>query len=134
MRRLIDNLKAEHVSLVVDVRLNAVSRRPGWSKRALSAELEAVGIAYRHDPALGNPPKNRALFRREDPEEGRRRMLELLSNASQAAIQRLVDDVRTRRVAVLCVERVSLHCHRRVITDVTRALDPDIDVIEIRDD
>lgn len=131
VRGLVDMLKADRVSLVVDVRLNAVSRRPGWSKRALSTELEAAGIAYRHEPTLGNPPENRDAFRRGDSQAGSRRMRELLTDGSHSAIEHLVEDARSRPVAVLCVERASLHCHRRVITDIARELDPDIDVIDV---
>ena len=41
---LIEFLMSKGVSMLVDVRLNAVSRKPGWSKFSLLAALEQAGI------------------------------------------------------------------------------------------
>lgn len=128
---LVERLGNARVELLVDVRLNAVSRRPGWSKRALGAALEGAGIAYRHDPALGNPPDNRDSFRRGDGSAGRARMRHLLDSGSSPALRRLVDEARERRVAVLCVERGADRCHRQVITDMAQEIDPTLDVVAI---
>jgi uncharacterized protein (DUF488 family) len=131
VRDLIDHLISLGVSLLVDVRLNPVSRKPGWSKRSLVSELASAGIEYRHEATLGNPPENRALFHKEDGEEGRRRMRTILENNSQTALQRLVDEAGRRHVAVLCVERAAQSCHRQVITDMAEELDPTIEVLQI---
>jgi uncharacterized protein (DUF488 family) len=128
---LIDRLVAAGVVLVVDVRLNAMSRRPGWSKKSLQAQLAAAGIGYRHEAALGNPQDNRDSFREGDGEEGRRRLRELLANGSRPALERLVEDAHDRRVAVLCVERGANRCHRQVVTDMANELDPTIEVRHI---
>jgi uncharacterized protein (DUF488 family) len=128
---LIEALAASRVTLVIDVRLNPISRKPGWSKKSLEAALAKMGIDYKHEKALGNPPENRDSFRRGDGEEGRRRMREMLSNGSSEALQRLVDQASDHRVAVLCVERGALQCHRQVITDMARELDPNIEVHQV---
>lgn len=131
VQSLIDRLTSSGVTLVVDVRLNPISRKPGWSKKALQAALEAASIEYRHEEALGNPPDNRDSFRRGDSNEGRRRMREILSNGSESALQRLVDHAVGQRIAVLCVERGAIQCHRQVITDMAREVDPTIEVLQI---
>jgi uncharacterized protein (DUF488 family) len=128
---LVDCLTSSKISLVVDVRLNPLSRKPGFSKTTLRAELEEVGIAYRHEADLGNPRDNRDSFRRGDGEEGRRRMRELLGNGSGPALRRLIEDVRGGRVAVLCVERDRSRCHRQVITEMVEEIDPTIEVLQI---
>lgn len=128
---LIDHLTWAGVTLLVDVRMNPVSRKPGWSKRSLQAALEAAGIEYRHERVLGNPPDNRDSFRRGDGEEGRRRMREILSNGSGPALERLVNEAAERYVAVLCVERGARRCHRQVITDMAQEIDPDLEVRHI---
>ncbi|HEX3564004.1 MAG TPA: DUF488 domain-containing protein [Acidimicrobiales bacterium] len=130
LQGLVDHLTAAKVSLVVDVRLNPVSRKRGFSKKSLTTELDRMGIAYRHEPTLGNPQENRESFRRGDGEEGRHRMRAVL-NGSGAALQRLVEDARDKRVAVLCVERDRHRCHRQVITDVVQEMDPAIEVLQI---
>lgn len=129
--KLIRHLATSKVTLVVDVRLNAISRKPGFSRKALSAALDEVGIAYRHEPDLGNPPENRDSFRRGDVERGRRRMLNRLDNGSSSALMRLIEDARRSRIAVLCVEREVIRCHRHVITERVTEVDPSIEVLEI---
>ena len=81
--------------------------------------------------ALGNPQDNRDSFRRGDGEEGRQRMREILDNGSGDALRRLVDDARGARIAALCVERDRLRCHRDVITEMVKEIDPTIDVLQI---
>jgi conjugative relaxase-like TrwC/TraI family protein len=128
---LVELLAWSKVSLVVDVRLTPASRRPGFSKKSLSAELEDASIAYRHEADLGNPKENRDSFRRGDGEEGRRRMRELLDNGPGPALRRLVEDARGKRVAVLCVERDRSRCHRQVITEMVQEIEPTIEVLSI---
>jgi uncharacterized protein (DUF488 family) len=129
VRSLVERLAQASVTLVVDVRLNPISRKPGFSKKSLGAELEAAGISYRHEASLGNPPENRNSFRSGGGEEGRRRMREILTNGSDSALRRLLQDATGNRVAVLCVERGPQHCHRQVITDMAQEIDPTIDIL-----
>ncbi|WP_022894774.1 DUF488 domain-containing protein [Agromyces subbeticus] len=43
------------VTALVDVRLNALSRKHGFSKKSLAEGLAGYGITYLHRPQLGNP-------------------------------------------------------------------------------
>jgi uncharacterized protein (DUF488 family) len=131
VKGFIDRLAASKVSLVVDVRLNPLSRKRGFSKKSLSAELQNAGIDYRHEADLGNPPENRDSFRRGDGEEGRLHMRARLNNGSGPALQRLIEDARRSRVAVVCVERDRHKCHREVITEMVREIDPSIEIMQI---
>lgn len=56
----VDILKNADVSVVVDVRETAWSRKPGFSKKALAAGLRNAGIQYQHLPQAGNPKYLRA--------------------------------------------------------------------------
>lgn len=131
VRSLVETLKGARVTLLIDVRLNASSRRPGWSKKSLQASLEAAGIAYRHEKALGNPPDNRDSFRTGDGEAGRQCMREILSNGAGSALRQIVEDAKGHRIAVLCVERAERQCHRQVVTDMAQEIDPSIEVVPI---
>lgn len=62
---LVDALADAGVSVLVDVRENAISRKRGLSKRALAEKLQARGITYVHEPTLGNPRDNRDGFREQ---------------------------------------------------------------------
>jgi len=112
----VDVLREHCIELLVDVRLNAISRRPGFSKRALSAALSAASIDYLHEPSLGNPPDNRPDFR-AGLSLARRRYLRRMQVDGREALQRLANEVMERRTALLCVERDEVSCHRTCIAD-----------------
>lgn len=131
MTSLLERLKANKVSTLVDVRLTPASRRPGFSRKTLSAALQAAGIDYVHEPELGNPVENRDSFREGNGVGGRRRMRELLDNGSRSALLRLIERAADDRVAVLCVERDWNRCHREVVTDMAKELAPDLDVVHM---
>src|SRR6266568_5826885 len=128
---LVERLAQSKVEVLFDVRLNAVSRRQGFSKRALSAGLEQAGIRYVHEPLLGNPPENRDSFRQGDGTEGRAAMRRRLQNGSRDALDALISEATSAPVAVMCVERDRNSCHRQVITDLVEELHPEIEVLHL---
>lgn len=128
---LVDRLCGAGVSTLVDVRLNPVSRKPGFSRKSLSAALSDAGIVYVHEKDLGNPADNRDSFRTGDGEHGRRRMRSILSNGAREALDRVVELASQDRIAVLCVERDSQRCHRHVVTDMAVERNPDIEVLQV---
>ncbi len=128
---LVDRLAGARVSVLVDVRLNPISRKPGFSRRRLSEALEAAGISYIHEKELGNPPDNRDSFRAGDGEAGRSRMRSILDNGAGDALDRVVELASSQRIAVLCVERDAHRCHRDVITEMAVERNPAIDVLKI---
>jgi hypothetical protein len=54
-----------------------------------------------------------------------------LSNGSRSALEELVERAADKRIAVLCVERSEAACHRSVILEQARELDPTLDVIAV---
>jgi uncharacterized protein (DUF488 family) len=107
-----------HVEVVVDVRLNAVSRRPGFSKRRLAEALSEAGVGYVHEPELGNPPENRASFRSGTDDAGRQRLRRRLATADAGqALQRVADRAREQTIAVMCVEHDHHRCHRALVVE-----------------
>lgn len=128
---LVRRLTDAEISCLVDVRLNAASRRPGFSKKSLTARLGEAGITYVHERELGNPPENRDSFRTGDGIEGRRRMRQIIEDQARPALNRVADLARRERIAVLCVERDRHRCHRDVVTEMVQELDPAIEVLHI---
>lgn len=110
-----------NVSTLVDVRLNAISRKPGFSKTALSLGLEANGIAYLHLPALGNPKENRDGYGESHglvADHARQVFRERLgADAARIAMDSLVEAAQRERVAVLCFEANECHCHRQQVIE-----------------
>ena len=99
--QLVARLQAEGVEVLVDVRMTPLSRKPGFSKRALSEALSAAGIRYVHDRRLGNPKDNRAAYADASSDAGataRARYREMITSGDGAeavaeAIQRRFDDL-----------------------------------------
>ena len=109
-------LTAAGVEVVADVRAIAASRRPGFSKTALAANLASAGIEYRHFRALGTPADGRAAAR-----AGNQMALERiyagqleLPEAIVAGAQ-LAELAHERRTAMLCYERDPAGCHRTLL-------------------
>lgn len=112
-------LRREGVDLLVDVRAAARSRRPGFAKTRLAANLEEAGIEYLHLRGLGTPPDGRAAARAGDHAEMRRVFREhLRTPEAQTDLEALSDIVRAgRRICLLCLEARPEHCHRSLVAD-----------------
>jgi uncharacterized protein (DUF488 family) len=106
-------------TLLCDVRRNAFSHKPGFSKKALAAACAGAGIRYEHVPALGiasadrkgveTPADVAALFARY-----RREMLP----QHDAEIAQIADWIRGgERVALTCFERDPQQCHRHIVAE-----------------
>jgi uncharacterized protein (DUF488 family) len=107
------------VELLVDVRIRAQSRKPGFSKSTLAAGLATVDIEYLHLRELGTPLDIRDEFRSGDIATARERYREYLRSDpdAQQQLAQLADLAGTRRVAMLCFEHDWRGCHRAVIAE-----------------
>ena len=105
LESFVDALIAADVTALIDVRLNALSRKPGFSRRSLGDALSEAGMAYQHRPELGNPKDNRAGFGASGAtfEEARAKFAARLSDErAAAAIKKLARVGSQERVALLC--------------------------------
>jgi uncharacterized protein (DUF488 family) len=107
------------VTLLADVRRNPISRKKGFSKRALAEGCTAVGIRYEHLPELGIASEKRkglvtpadvaALFAEYErawlPTQG----------AALAKLRAWLD--AGERVALTCFERTPGDCHRHCVAE-----------------
>lgn len=110
---------------VADVRLTPLSRRPGFSKRALAERLGDVGIRYIHLPELGNPRDNRDAFARPTSPEAAaahaRFRGEILAAPDADAALHQVAQLESTGVVLLCFEADELTCHRTLIIEALDA-------------
>jgi uncharacterized protein (DUF488 family) len=121
----IEYLQPWKVDVLVDVRLNAISRKKGFSKKALSSALAEAGIRYEHLPALGNPKDNRDGFWSPGTKKAamaHKTYCELLAAEPAAdALTYLAQLAGTVHVALLCFEASEACCHRRLILEAVDA-------------
>lgn len=115
-------LQRRGVSVLVDTRLHPTSRRPAFRRSALAATLEAHGIRYLWEPALGVPKRIRPLATR------RRWLFEAayrgLLQRADAVVADVVKLARRETVALLCFELEPRECHRLLLSDAMAAAAP----------
>jgi uncharacterized protein (DUF488 family) len=128
---LVAQLLEQDVRVLVDVRLTPLSRKPGLSKTKLSKALAAVGIAYVHHRALGNPKDNRAGFRAGEA-QSRARYREVLDTAAASdALAHVCELLDGGVVALLCFEHDHAECHRDIVVRRLMKVRPDAAIVHV---
>ena len=125
VKRFLETLREAGVELLVDVRALASSRRPGFAKTALAANLKDVGIDYLHLRRLGTPADGRAAARAGRHDEMKTIFAgHMATDAAQEELRTLAALVRERRVCILCFEHDPAHCHRSLVATALGELVP----------
>lgn len=116
---VLDLLIQAGVTLLVDVRIRAQSRKPGFSKSTLAAGLAEVDIGYEHLRALGTPLDIKAEFRAGRTEQAREQYRAYLLGDPDAMreLELLAELAGRERVAILCFEHDARVCHRMVVAE-----------------
>ena len=119
-RAVLDELERAQVKLVVDVRAVSASRRPGFSKNQLAAELDERGIAYVHLRGLGTPKEGREAARAGKYDTLHRIYAKHLKTpqAKEELDELSALVVKSGPVCLLCYERDHRHCHRQWIAEI----------------
>lgn len=117
--RLRAALKEAGVATLADVRAVANSRKRGFSKNALRADLEEAGFGYAHLRALGTPKAGRQAARADDAALMRRIYCEevLETIEGERALDALAELASETPTCLLCFERDPHACHRRVLAE-----------------
>lgn len=114
-------LAAFDIDTVVDIRELPLSRKPGFSKKALANVLNLSGLEYVHMVELGCPKKVRDRYREDSNwnryTEGFLKHLE----KQKTAIAELSEVVLSSKSALLCYEADYKFCHRSMVADAVRA-------------
>jgi uncharacterized protein (DUF488 family) len=130
----IEALHAHDVKTVVDVRELPLSRRPGWSKRALAERLSENGLGYIHIKALGTPaPLRHALRNGGLSFDEFAPQFEALLGDRDAELDALLHLVRSQTVALMCWEEDPNACHRSLVARaLQRRAGASVEVCDIR--
>lgn len=114
-------LVSARVTLLCDVRRNPLSRKRGFSKRALAAACLGLGIRYEHLPELGiESDRRRGLSERAEFEALFReyRRLDLVRANAKGALDQIAEWLRQGQcVALTCYERHTADCHRHCVAE-----------------
>jgi uncharacterized protein (DUF488 family) len=122
------NLQAAGVLSLLDIRQNPVSRKKGFSKKALEAFLQQHGIAYLHFPALGVPKPLRDRLKTGWNRQEYFKAFQTYLADCQEVLQRVLQLNRTSSCCLLCREAVPEECHRTIVAARLQELDNRLDV------
>jgi uncharacterized protein (DUF488 family) len=118
----LERLKYHSVTILVDVRLNPISRKKGFSKKSLTERLATEEIKYVHIPALGNPKEIRAEYYKNGDSaflyENYKHYLEL----HPEAITTLLDTIKNEIACLMCFEKDWKLCHRGAIAEYLKEI------------
>lgn len=114
---LVDTLKAAGVTLLLDIREMPLSRKPGLSKTALSIQLPAFGIQYRHERWLGAPKPVRDALKRSGDYRAYFSSFDAYLETQHERLAALAGEV-SGTVALMCFERDPDQCHRKSVARV----------------
>ncbi|WP_026316247.1 DUF488 family protein [Actinokineospora enzanensis] len=118
---VLGDLVQRGVRTLVDVRLTPLSRKRGFSKRALAEAAASVGIDYVHLRGLGNPKENRPGFAGDATAlaAARANYRDLVTADTAAGdLARIAKLAAAGPVALLCFEADEQRCHRHVLLDL----------------
>lgn len=120
-------LSEAEITVLIDVRETAWSHKPGFSKSAFAARLEAAGIEYVHASFAGNPKWLRENAASHD--ECLTWYAWYVDEFSEVidALEGLLSEVQSagKRVALACFERHADDCHRAILAERWVARDDD---------
>lgn len=106
------------VEVLIDIRDRAQSRRPGFSKSALSAAVGEAGIDYIHVKALGDPKEGRDAARSGDFALFQRIFSDVLNtDAAQDALMEVKELAKNYNICLMCYERDQRECHRKIVAE-----------------
>lgn len=119
---VLGRLHANRIDLVVDVRALPLSRKRGFSKKALAAALSEIGIAYEHRVALGTPKPMRTRYKRDKDFAALAAQFKKYLGGQTHSLMELNDLVKGRRACLLCFEADPALCHRSLVAEAARKL------------
>ncbi|MCY4190052.1 MAG: DUF488 domain-containing protein [Rhodospirillaceae bacterium] len=113
---LVATLKLADIQVLIDIRDVPLSRKRGFSKKALAATLQGSGIEYVHLRDLGDPKPGRDAARRGDMQTFERIFrTHMEGRAAQEALEQAVEITSGVRACLLCFERDHSDCHRAIV-------------------
>lgn len=110
------------VRSVVDVRELPLSRKKGFSKRALATRLAQEGIEYMHIPSLGCPKPIRDAYRENGDWKAYTKAFLAHLRRNQPTVRKLAKLARATHVCLICFEADHTLCHRSYVAQGATAV------------
>lgn len=108
------------IETVVDIRELPLSRKPGFSKKALATVTSLAGFEYVHMADLGCPKPVRDRYREDGNWKRYTDGFLKYLKTQKAAITELSNLVNSSKCALLCYEADFNFCHRSMVANAVR--------------
>lgn len=128
LKEFLDLLVRCRVTMLVDVREMAISRKPGFAKVALSAALAGRGIKYEHLVDLGCPKDIRHKYREDSDWAHYTRKYKAYLETQEAPMEQLWNLMQDERCCLMCFETDFNLCHRSFIAERVVALAEEVPI------
>jgi len=117
LKDFLDVLNRCRVTMLVDVRELAISRKPGFAKAALSAALAERQVKYEHLVDLGCPRDVRHGYREDGDWSLYTGKYKAYLDTQDATLTRLWDLMQNERCCLMCFEADFNFCHRFFVAE-----------------
>jgi uncharacterized protein (DUF488 family) len=122
LKEFLDILQRCRVTMLVDVREMAISRKPGFAKVALSEALKKRGIKYEHLVDLGCPKDIRHEYRDDGDWARYTKKYKAYLDTQKAPMDQLWNLMQEERCCLMCFEADFNFCHRSFIAERMTAM------------
>ena len=118
----LNQLIAQSVDVLCDIRRNPVSKKYGFSKRQLKSAVEALGMIYIHIPELGIESRRRQnLHSAQDYRSLFNEYVQTTLSRSEKSVSRIISLIREHgRLALTCFEADHDCCHRGCVVEALK--------------
>lgn len=110
-------LRANRISILLDVRMTPISRKKGFSKRALHRALAEAGINYFHFRPLGSPAELRHNLWADKNYDAFFSAFRIYLRDQKQSVSEAAELVSEGNACLMCVEKRPNECHRSVVAD-----------------
>lgn len=114
----INSLTSKDIGVIVDIRENPFSRKPGFSKTALSKKLHNAGLEYYHFQELGTPRPLRNLLAEKGNYEIFFQNYRNYLREFRDSLDDLIDIGSKKKICLMCFEKDPHTCHRKVVAEL----------------
>ncbi|TAD88723.1 MAG: DUF488 domain-containing protein [Alphaproteobacteria bacterium] len=109
-------LRIAGIRNLIDIRDVPVSRKPGFSKKALSESATSHGVSYFHLAALGDPKEGRDAAKRGNHQLFREIFTAHMETmTARQDLSKAIELTGEAPSCLLCYERDPLVCHRSIV-------------------
>jgi uncharacterized protein (DUF488 family) len=117
------------VTMLVDIRELPISRKPGFAKTALEADMVKRGLKYAHLVELGCPRDIRHDYRADGDWARYTKRFKAYLGGQTEALEKLAGCMREERCCLLCYEEDYNFCHRSYVAEkVVGVVDCDVKI------